>query len=110
MYNNEYNVEWSHDALLKHCLTAFGHNMTQRLSRDQTIILKQLRYVNNVLWRHDAMFQHYLTAFGSTITVPLVLAPALCMDEDTVGLSELISTIFFVSGVSTIIQTTIGVR
>lgn len=55
-------------------------------------------------------FQHYLTAFGSTITVPLVLYESFCMDRDTVGLSELISTIFFVSGVSTILQTTIGIR
>ena len=55
-------------------------------------------------------FQHYLTAFGSTITVPLVLYESFCMDKDIVGLSELISTIFFVSGISTLIQTTIGVR
>ncbi|WAQ93888.1 S23A2-like protein [Mya arenaria] len=55
-------------------------------------------------------FQHYLTAFGSTITVPLVIAPALCVDEDTVGLSEIISTIFFVSGLATILQTTLGTR
>lgn len=55
-------------------------------------------------------FQHYLTAFGSTITVPLVLYEAFCMDRDTVGLSELISTIFFVSGVATLLQTSIGVR
>lgn len=55
-------------------------------------------------------FQHYLTAFGSTITVPLVLYQSLCMDEDKVGLSELISTIFFVSGVATLLQTTFGTR
>ncbi|XP_052247369.1 solute carrier family 23 member 1-like isoform X1 [Dreissena polymorpha] len=55
-------------------------------------------------------FQHYLTAFGSTITVPLVLAPALCIDQDMVGLSEIISTIFFMSGIATLLQTTIGVR
>ncbi|XP_078326657.1 solute carrier family 23 member 1-like [Crassostrea virginica] len=55
-------------------------------------------------------FQHYLTAFGSTLTVPLVLREAMCIYEDRVGLSEIISTIFFVSGISTILQTTIGVR
>ncbi|XP_062614820.1 solute carrier family 23 member 1-like [Saccostrea cucullata] len=55
-------------------------------------------------------FQHYLTAFGSTITVPLVLQTALCIDQDRVGLSEIISTIFFVSGLATLLQTTLGVR
>ncbi|XP_062620724.1 solute carrier family 23 member 2-like [Saccostrea cucullata] len=54
--------------------------------------------------------QHYLTAFGSTITVPLVLQTALCIDQDRVGLSEIISTIFFVSGLATLLQTTLGVR
>ncbi|XP_048774661.1 solute carrier family 23 member 1-like isoform X2 [Ostrea edulis] len=55
-------------------------------------------------------FQHYLTAFGSTITVPLVLQTAMCIDQDRVGLSEIISTTFFVSGISTLLQTTLGVR
>ncbi|KAK3587962.1 hypothetical protein CHS0354_014481 [Potamilus streckersoni] len=55
-------------------------------------------------------FQHYLTAFGSTLTVPLVLYKHLCIDKDTVGLSELISTIFFVSGICTLLQTTLGCR
>ena len=32
------------------------------------------------------------------------------MDRDTVGLSELIGTIFFVSGGATLLQTTIGIR
>ncbi|KAJ8313827.1 hypothetical protein KUTeg_008388 [Tegillarca granosa] len=55
-------------------------------------------------------FQHYLTAFGSNFTVPLVLAPYFCIGDDKVGLSEIISTIFFVSGLSTLIQTTFGIR
>ena len=32
------------------------------------------------------------------------------MDQDAVGLSELIGTIFFVSGLMTILQSTFGVR
>ncbi|KAL5007387.1 hypothetical protein ScPMuIL_016193 [Solemya velum] len=55
-------------------------------------------------------FQHYLTAFGSTITVPLVLASHFCLASDVVGISEVISTIFFVSGLCTLLQTTVGVR
>lgn len=59
---------------------------------------------------HINSFQQYLTAFGSTVTVPLVLYKSFCMDEDKVGLSELISTIFFVSGIATLIQTMFGTR
>ncbi|XP_045176439.2 solute carrier family 23 member 1-like [Mercenaria mercenaria] len=55
-------------------------------------------------------FQHYLTAFGSIIAVPIVLREYFCLDEDTVGLGELIGTIFFVSGIATLLQTTFGVR
>lgn len=56
------------------------------------------------------LLQHYLTAFGSTLSVPLVLQSAMCIGDDRVGLSEIISTIFFVSGLSTLLQTTFGVR
>ncbi|XP_060067638.1 solute carrier family 23 member 1-like [Ylistrum balloti] len=55
-------------------------------------------------------FQHYLTAFGGILTVPLILYRAFCIAEDRVGLSELISTIFFCSGMATLLQTTLGVR
>eukprot|EP00918_Siedleckia_nematoides_P032333 GHVU01070027.1.p1 GENE.GHVU01070027.1~~GHVU01070027.1.p1 ORF type:complete len:562 (+),score=14.78 GHVU01070027.1:91-1776(+) len=55
-------------------------------------------------------FQHYLTMFGATIVIPFALAPALCSSGDTVGISELISTIFFISGLCTLLQTTFGVR
>ncbi|GFO34280.1 solute carrier family 23 member 1 [Plakobranchus ocellatus] len=55
-------------------------------------------------------FQHYLTAFGSTLSVPLILAGPLCFGEDKVGLSELIATTFFTSGIITILQTCLGVR
>ena len=44
------------------------------------------------------------------ITTPFLLANAFCMDADNVGLAELIGTVFFVSGLVTILQTTIGVR
>jgi len=59
-------------------------------------------------------FQHYLTMFGSTVAVPLLLAPALGMDASTpegaVAISWLISTMFFVSGITTLLQTTLGNR
>ncbi|MFT4540622.1 MAG: nucleobase transporter 1/2 [Planctomycetota bacterium] len=55
-------------------------------------------------------FQHYLTMFGSTVAVPLILAPHFGIDKDPVALGWLISTMFFVSGITTLLQTTIGNR
>ena len=44
------------------------------------------------------------------MSVPLIIAPALCVGEDNVGTSELIGTVFFVSGIVTLLQSIIGVR
>ncbi|CAH2277693.1 solute carrier family 23 member 2-like [Pelobates cultripes] len=54
--------------------------------------------------------QHYILAFGGIIAVPLILAEPLCVKHDNAVKSQLISTIFFVSGICTILQTTIGTR
>ncbi|XP_064614436.1 solute carrier family 23 member 1-like [Liolophura sinensis] len=54
--------------------------------------------------------QQYLTVFGATLTVPLLLVPKFCMAEDYLSISQLISTVFFVSGICTLLQTTIGSR
>ena len=48
--------------------------------------------------------------FVATLTIPLLLAPAICMDEDNVGKSEITGTLFFASGVITLLQTTVGIR
>ncbi|XP_046566148.1 solute carrier family 23 member 1-like [Haliotis rubra] len=55
-------------------------------------------------------FQQFLTAFGATFSYPILMAPFLCLAGDSVGLSEVISTVIFVSGISTLLQTTLGVR
>ena len=55
-------------------------------------------------------FQHYLTMFGSTVAIPLMLAPHFGIDGDPVALGWLISTMFFVSGLTTLLQTTWGNR
>ncbi|XP_072022816.1 solute carrier family 23 member 1-like [Amphiura filiformis] len=55
-------------------------------------------------------FQHYLTMFGATVAVPLFLSEALCIRNDLVALGEVIGTIFFVSGIATLLQTTFGCR
>ncbi|KAM8891867.1 solute carrier family 23 member 2 [Spinachia spinachia] len=55
-------------------------------------------------------FQHYILAFGGIIAVPLILAEPLCIKDNNVAKSQLISTIFFVSGMCTILQTAVGTR
>uniref|UniRef100_A0A3B3ULI7 Si:dkey-106n21.1 n=2 Tax=Poecilia latipinna TaxID=48699 RepID=A0A3B3ULI7_9TELE len=54
--------------------------------------------------------QHYVLAFGGIIAVPLILAEPLCIADNNVAKSQLISTIFFVSGLCTLLQTTVGTR
>ncbi|XP_042548076.1 proline-rich basic protein 1 isoform X2 [Dipodomys spectabilis] len=55
-------------------------------------------------------FQHYLTCFSGTIAVPFLLAEALCVGRDQYMVSQLIGTIFTCVGVTTLIQTTLGIR
>ncbi|XP_036373942.1 xan_ur_permease domain-containing protein [Megalops cyprinoides] len=54
--------------------------------------------------------QHCLTAFGGIIAIPLILSQGLCLQHDGLTQSHLISTIFFVSGMCTLLQVTFGVR
>lgn len=53
-------------------------------------------------------FQHYLTMIGATVAIPLALAGAMGMPAPETA--RLISTFFIVSGVCTLLQTTIGNR
>ncbi|XP_060583755.1 solute carrier family 23 member 1-like isoform X5 [Ruditapes philippinarum] len=55
-------------------------------------------------------FQQFLTALSGQISIPLILAPALCMDRDLLGLSWIIGTYLMVGGISTCLQSTFGVR
>uniref|UniRef100_A0A8D3E767 Si:dkey-106n21.1 n=1 Tax=Scophthalmus maximus TaxID=52904 RepID=A0A8D3E767_SCOMX len=55
-------------------------------------------------------FQHYILAFGGIIAIPLILAEPLCIRDNNAAKSQLISTIFFVSGLCTLLQTTVGTR
>ncbi|KAM3692797.1 hypothetical protein ACJW31_08G115800 [Castanea mollissima] len=53
-------------------------------------------------------FQHYISILGSLILVPLVIVPAMGGTyEDT---SNVVSTVLFVSGVTTLLHTTFGSR
>ncbi|TKS83459.1 Solute carrier family 23 member 1 [Collichthys lucidus] len=54
--------------------------------------------------------QHYLTCFSGTVAVPFLLAEAMCVGRDQNTVSQLIGTIFTTVGITTLIQTTVGVR
>ncbi|KAM6905867.1 solute carrier family 23 member 1-like [Lycodopsis pacificus] len=54
--------------------------------------------------------QHYLTSFGAMTSIPLILSEGLCLQHDSLTQSQLINTIFFSSGLITLLQVTFGVR
>uniref|UniRef100_A0A8D3C7U8 Solute carrier family 23 member 1-like n=1 Tax=Scophthalmus maximus TaxID=52904 RepID=A0A8D3C7U8_SCOMX len=54
--------------------------------------------------------QNYLTAFGGIISIPLILSEGLCLQHDSLTQGRLINTIFFVSGLCTLMQVTFGIR
>ncbi|KAF3851272.1 hypothetical protein F7725_013044 [Dissostichus mawsoni] len=56
------------------------------------------------------VLQHYLTCFSGTIAVPFLLADAMCVGFDQWAISQLIGTIFFCVGITTLLQTTLGCR
>ncbi len=53
--------------------------------------------------------QHYLTMFGSTLAIPLIISEPLGL-TDPVEKGWLIATMFFVSGITTLLQVTWGNR
>ncbi|XP_078378704.1 solute carrier family 23 member 2-like [Oculina patagonica] len=55
-------------------------------------------------------FQHYLTMLGGTLAIPFILSGPMCFANNTLVISEVLSTIFFVSGLVTLLQSTFGVR
>ncbi|EDV23957.1 uncharacterized protein TRIADDRAFT_57709 [Trichoplax adhaerens] len=60
---------------------------------------------------HSSANQHYLTMFGGTISLPFVVSAPLCIgNNNPLAISDLISTVFFVSGIATLLQVTFGVR
>jgi len=47
---------------------------------------------------------------GATVACPFILTPALCMEEDDPNKANIISTLVFMSGIITILQSTFGTR
>ncbi|XP_046481884.1 solute carrier family 23 member 2 isoform X2 [Neodiprion pinetum] len=54
--------------------------------------------------------QHYLTMIGAIVSIPFILTPALCMAEDDPARGSIISTMIFVTGIVTLLQTSFGCR
>lgn len=54
--------------------------------------------------------QQYLTMAGGMLVVPLLISTSFCFRGDWVATAELLSTMFFVSGIATFVQCTVGCR
>ncbi|KAK3084819.1 hypothetical protein FSP39_019531, partial [Pinctada imbricata] len=52
----------------------------------------------------------YLTTFVGLVGAPLLLRKFYCIDGDNEGLAQIIGTVFVASGLSTVLQTSLGVR
>ena len=84
---------------------------TNESEKDDEAIELSYRIDDNPPWYLAVLlgFQHYLTMFGATLSVPIIIAPALCITDDVV-VGKLISSTFFMSGIATLLQTTFGNR
>ncbi|XP_058813991.1 solute carrier family 23 member 2 isoform X2 [Topomyia yanbarensis] len=54
--------------------------------------------------------QHYLTMLGAIVSIPFILTPALCMEDEDPARGIIISTMIFVTGLVTYMQVTWGCR
>ncbi|XP_076349426.1 solute carrier family 23 member 2-like isoform X2 [Tachypleus tridentatus] len=55
-------------------------------------------------------FQQYLMMFGSTVAYSYLVTPKLCIKESDPARGYITSTLFFVSGLGSLIQSTFGTR
>lgn len=69
-----------------------------------------LSIFHRIKTQHVFILQHYLTMFGATVGLPFALAIPLCLGSNFTIIGEIISTMFFCSGLVTLLQTTFGVR
>lgn len=53
-------------------------------------------------------FQHYISMLGSLILIPLVIVPAMGGSQEDIAM--VVSTVLFVSGVTTLLHTSLGSR
>jgi len=96
---------------------------TEEMPEDKTVesnINPKNRASNDLLYKINDVppwytscflgLQHYLTMFGATVSIPFILCPLLCIRDDDPARGYIISTIFFVSGIVTLLQSTFGCR
>ncbi|KAL5254267.1 hypothetical protein ACHWQZ_G013898 [Mnemiopsis leidyi] len=78
------------------------------------VIRKQLKYpvdkCPNVFMSFVLGLQQYLIMFGPTFAIPVILAPSLCIDSNTVAKGQLLNTMFVMCGLSTVLQIFLGTR
>ena len=65
---------------------------------------------DRICFNISIFFQHYLTMLGGTLAIPFILSGPMCFANNILAISEVLSTIFFVSGFVTLLQSTFGVR
>ena len=112
------NVCWSF-CHFQHYMSMFVENFWY-LQRDNPMFVEYsvvFSTTTQCLWNilsfsalHVDVLQHYMSMFVASLTIPILLAPAMCMGEDNVGKSEIIGTLFVTSGIITLMQNLIGVR
>ncbi|KAG0715798.1 Solute carrier family 23 member 2 [Chionoecetes opilio] len=63
-------------------------------------------------WPHCLVmaFQHYLVFIGGSIATPLLVISYMCMEASDPHRGDIVSSVIFVSGIITILQTTFGIR
>jgi solute carrier family 23 (nucleobase transporter), member 1 len=83
--------------------------MAQEQPREESQLIYSIEDVPPLAESITLGFQHYLIMFGSTVAIPLILKEALGI-TDSADLAMLIGTMFFVSGITTLLQTTFGNR
>lgn len=69
------------------------------------IFLKKVTFLTT-----DQHQKHYLTMIGAIVSIPFILTPALCMENENPARGQIISTMIFVTGIVTFIQSTWGCR
>ena len=70
--------------------------------------LKKRAYHFFLIWFY--YLQHYLSFLGGTVAAAIILAPHMCIGDDTTAQAEILSNMIFLSGIITLLQTTFGVR
>ncbi|CAM6081627.1 unnamed protein product [Calypogeia fissa] len=95
----------------KHMQQAAG-SKPEDFQHAQTEQLPGIKYSinDNPPWPEAVIlgFQHYLTILGSTVMIPSLLVPM--MGGNNADKAKVIQTMLFVSGLNTLLQTTLGTR